>query len=269
MSTDIVGADEKKRLAQHLRNKAVGGAALSVTDLDEISQQGRGMQQQAQTMARDIGLQQARAEREMTDRARLSRAVQQSNQYKISPTERRHLREQTEDWRKENSVLKSWSPEKQTPMVGKLGAWAVRAGVPMPEAMEEANAWWSNYAEWENKARNTLFGSALTEGEQRAWDRTAINPNMQPSAVQKNIRAKQVLIKKKAAERLLHASSIGHHPGELKANLGDVLPDEAFSNPAAYAEKVALEFDAVMSSLAEDAETMSDEELLRGLSGGN
>ena len=83
MSTDIVGADEKKRLAQHLRNKAVGGAALSVTDLDEISQQGRGMQQQAQTMARDIGLQQARAEREMTDRARLSRAVQQSNQYKI------------------------------------------------------------------------------------------------------------------------------------------------------------------------------------------
>jgi hypothetical protein len=47
--------------------------------------------------------------------------------------------------------------------------------------------WWSDYYRQRNQARNALFGSALTKTEAAAFEKTDINPGMDPDQIKLNL----------------------------------------------------------------------------------
>lgn len=47
--------------------------------------------------------------------------------------------------------------------------------------------WWANFQSTDNLIRNSLFGSALTEGERKAYEATTISPRMAPAQIKKNL----------------------------------------------------------------------------------
>jgi hypothetical protein len=59
----------------------------------------------------------------------------------------------------------------------------------------EAQAqWWASHEANDNVTRNLLFGASLTAGEQKAWERTTINPGMSPSMIRARMTERQALI---------------------------------------------------------------------------
>lgn len=54
--------------------------------------------------------------------------------------------------------------------------------------------WWASHAANDNIARNALFGASLTAGEQKAWERTSINPGMSPSMIRNRMAEREALI---------------------------------------------------------------------------
>jgi len=57
--------------------------------------------------------------------------------------------------------------------------------------------WWAAHAANDNIARNALFGASLTAGEQKAWDKTSINPGMSPSMIRNRMAEREALIEAK------------------------------------------------------------------------
>jgi hypothetical protein len=47
--------------------------------------------------------------------------------------------------------------------------------------------WWQDYQSFKNVARNTLFGSALTEPERIEFEKAMVTPGMDPGEIQKNL----------------------------------------------------------------------------------
>jgi len=54
--------------------------------------------------------------------------------------------------------------------------------------------WWARIYNMDNIVRNQLFGSALTATEKAAWERTTVNPAMQPSEVVSNLQQRQRIV---------------------------------------------------------------------------
>jgi hypothetical protein len=54
--------------------------------------------------------------------------------------------------------------------------------------------WWASHAANDNIARNALFGASLTAGEQKAWEKTSINPGMSPSMIRNRMAEREALI---------------------------------------------------------------------------
>jgi hypothetical protein len=57
--------------------------------------------------------------------------------------------------------------------------------------------WWAAHTANDNIARNALFGASLTAGEQKAWDKTSINPGMSPSMIRNRMAEREALIEAK------------------------------------------------------------------------
>jgi len=57
--------------------------------------------------------------------------------------------------------------------------------------------WWASHAANDNIARNALFGASLTAGEQKAWEKTSINPGMSPSMIRNRMAEREALIEAK------------------------------------------------------------------------
>ena len=57
--------------------------------------------------------------------------------------------------------------------------------------------WWASHAANDNIARNALFGASLTAGEQRAWEKTSINPGMSPAMIKNRMAEREALIEAK------------------------------------------------------------------------
>ncbi len=55
--------------------------------------------------------------------------------------------------------------------------------------------WWQDYDSQANVVRNELFGSALSAGEQAAWEQAAINPGMKPSQIKQNIARQNEIVR--------------------------------------------------------------------------
>ena len=82
------------------------------------------------------------------------------------------------------------------------GGYPLKAGGEFANVMgakfggpNEAQAqWWAAHEANDNVARNALFGASLTAGEQKAWDKTTINPGMSPSMIKARMTERQDLI---------------------------------------------------------------------------
>jgi hypothetical protein len=84
----------------------------------------------------------------------------------------------------------------------KYGGYPLKAGGELANVLggkfggeNEAQAqWWASHEANDNVARNALFGASLTAGEQKAWDKTTINPGMSPSMIKTRMTERQDLI---------------------------------------------------------------------------
>jgi hypothetical protein len=115
------------------------------------------------------------------------------------------------------------------------------AGYPLKSAGELANVmgakfggdkeaqaqWWASHEANDNVARNALFGASLTAGEQKAWERTSINPGMSPSMIKARMTERQALIDAKRDTTVGNLEKAGFNVKDFKAKL------TAFETPAA------------------------------------
>lgn len=82
------------------------------------------------------------------------------------------------------------------------GGYALKAGGEFANLLggkfggpNEAQAqWWASHEANDNVARNLLFGASLTAGEQKAWDKTSINPGMSSTMIEGRMKERQALI---------------------------------------------------------------------------
>jgi len=113
------------------------------------------------------------------------------------------------------------------------------AGYPLKSAGELANVmgakfggdkeaqsqWWASHEANDNVARNALFGASLTAGEQKAWERTSINPGMSPSMIRARMTERQALIDAKRETTVGNLEKAGFNVGGFKEK------SDAFKTP--------------------------------------
>lgn len=100
---------------------------------------------------------------------------------------------------------------------GDIENWASRT---LPWTSKDQGDWWQRYQQQQNIVRNELFGSALTAPEQKQWERAAINPNMDPKAIERNLTRQNVLLDR-ALARKYHSYKAGkYNTAQLDALTG-------------------------------------------------
>ena len=70
--------------------------------------------------------------------------------------------------------------------------------------------WWSAHEANDNIARNALFGASLTAGEQKAWDKTTINPGMSASMIKNRMAEREALIDAKRSTTIDNLGKAGY-----------------------------------------------------------
>lgn len=83
--------------------------------------------------------------------------------------------------------------------------------------------WWQDMDMQQNQARNALFGSALTKSELDAWEKTSVNPNMDPKEIRKNL-GLRADIEARAASKLARSYTAA---GYNKEQIGELLGSAA------------------------------------------
>lgn len=92
--------------------------------------------------------------------------------------------------------------------------------------------WWQDYAFHRNKVRNSLFGSALTTGEQKEWEKADITPRMDSSQIKKNLQRRAEL-ENKALDRLVKSNvAAGYNKEQIRALTGR--EDQPASAPSGF-----------------------------------
>ena len=70
--------------------------------------------------------------------------------------------------------------------------------------------WWASHDANDNVARNALFGASLTAGEQKAWEKTSINPGMSASMIKNRMTERQDLIDAKRKTTINNLDNAGY-----------------------------------------------------------
>jgi hypothetical protein len=92
--------------------------------------------------------------------------------------------------------------------------------------------WWASHDANDNIARNALFGASLTAGEQKAWEKTTINPGMSPSMIRNRMTERENLIEAKRNTTIENLGKAGYDVKGFKEK-----PD--FYNPSANTPPVS------------------------------
>lgn len=80
--------------------------------------------------------------------------------------------------------------------------------------------WWQDMDALQNQTRHNLFGSALTNTELAAWEKTSISPRMDAKEIQTNLTRRQE-IEARAASKLGRAyEAAGYNKGQIAELLG-------------------------------------------------
>lgn len=271
MSPQTLEEEEMRQLAASLRGNSSVGGRLSTSSLEPIQNQGRLMQGQADQKAQQIGLMQSRKmaadNKLMSDAIRASATDKDSPFNKITSAERRAAVENMATNNSEAMLVDTWKPEFQMQGVGGAVEWLAGKGMPMGEGIEDSVNYWKNYADWENKVRKSLFGSALTGYELKAWDKFTVNSKMDPSLVAKNMAIRKTVMMKKAAEEAANMLDYGWPPTTVQ-RMFKVLPPEAFDDLDAFADIQEASYKDAFDSMGEGGggvTDLSDEDLMRML----
>lgn len=80
--------------------------------------------------------------------------------------------------------------------------------------------WWQQYDKYKNIVRNELFGASLTTGEQTAFEKADINPNMNAETIKKNIETQMRVLERSAARRAASLKAQGYNKGAIDMYLG-------------------------------------------------
>lgn len=87
--------------------------------------------------------------------------------------------------------------------------------------------WWQDYELHQSQVRNKLFGSALTAPEIEAWNKSAINPRMDPKQIKLNLERRATL-ERTAINRLMKgAAAGGYNKDQIEAFTGRPVPNSA------------------------------------------
>jgi hypothetical protein len=85
---------------------------------------------------------------------------------------------------------------------------------------ESASTWWQDYDRYKNVVRNELFGSALTEGEQRAFESADITPNMAPKQIRANLARQKDATESALARKTKALTASGYNPEAIEGAVG-------------------------------------------------
>ena len=76
--------------------------------------------------------------------------------------------------------------------------------------------WWAAHEANDNVMRNALFGASLTAGEQKAWDKTSINPGMNASMIKNRMIERETLIDAKRRATIGNLDKAGYDVKNFK-----------------------------------------------------
>lgn len=102
---------------------------------------------------------------------------------------------------------------------------------------EGQNQWWADVSATDNALRNALFGASLTAGEKSAYERTTVNPGMDPQLVKENLLRRRELAMGVLRRRTNFLKANGYDPAAVEALAGEYAPDLARKQSAAEQDK--------------------------------
>lgn len=85
--------------------------------------------------------------------------------------------------------------------------------------------WWADVNATDNALRNALFGASLTAGEQAAWDRTSIDPSMDPAQVKRNLEQRREIARGALSRKTAFLKANGYDPDAVNALAGEYAPN--------------------------------------------
>lgn len=109
--------------------------------------------------------------------------------------------------------------------VGDAAMWAGR-NVPgvTGQNTADAAAFWQDYDRYKNGVRHDLFGSALTATEQAQWEKSDVNPSMDPATIKKNLKLQQNIVAEGVKRKASALVQAGHDPQVISKAYG-MAPD--------------------------------------------
>lgn len=96
------------------------------------------------------------------------------------------------------------------------------------ETQNAQHDWWQSMEAVDNVVRNQLFGASLTAGEQMAWERTTVTPNMSPERINANLKRREAILKRALDRKVKVLGAAGY-----KADIGGALNSGSPVTPAA------------------------------------
>jgi len=96
------------------------------------------------------------------------------------------------------------------------------------ETQNAQHDWWQSMEAVDNVVRNQLFGASLTAGEQMAWERTTVTPNMSPERINANLKRREAILKRALDRKVKVLGAAGY-----KADIGGALNSGMPVTPAA------------------------------------
>jgi len=84
---------------------------------------------------------------------------------------------------------------------------------------QSQSEWWASHDANDNIMRNALFGASLTAGEQKAWEKTSINPGMSPSMIKNRMTERETLIDAKRNATIGNLDKAGYDVKNFKDRL--------------------------------------------------
>jgi hypothetical protein len=122
-------------------------------------------------------------------------------------SERKKFEEEGSNLLTFGNIVENYKPEYSQPLgeeyegvpgAGRLSNTVARvAPVVATDEMKDRQKWWADFNRWaELVERHELFGSALTATEQKQWNQSAINPDMDAGQVQRHLTERLGLMRK-------------------------------------------------------------------------
>jgi hypothetical protein len=116
--------------------------------------------------------------------------------------------------------------------------------------------WWSRFYSADQQIRNDLYGAALTATEKAAYDRTTINPRMDPKEIRTNLAERAEIVRKALGRQIGTYRANKYEPEAIDAAAGQYVAD--FVNPG---DRTAPER---LADGRAGRQMGADEQLLRG-----